>query len=210
MTTLANDTPSAPPRGLRPTLIRLIEVSRITPNTVTVIGFLGTIAAAGLIVAEAWIAAGFLFTAAALVDSLDGALARLQGTSSRFGAFLDSVLDRVSDGATLGAFAIVFAGREQPGMVAVVLVAVVASQVISYARARADGLGVRGPDGGLMGRTERLVLLGPAIVMGDLSPVTEIIIIALAALTVWTVIERMLLVRRSLQSPNPGNKGELL
>lgn len=209
MTTLANDTPAAAPRGLARTLTRLIEISRVTPNSLTIVGFLATVATASLIVAESWIAAGFLFTAASLADSLDGALARHQGTSSPFGAFLDSVLDRISDGVTLGAFAIVFASRGQPEMVAVVLVAVVASQVISYARARADGLGVRGPDGGLMGRTERLVLLAPAIVMGDLSPVTEIIIIALAVLTVWTVIERMLLVRRSLQSPNPGNKGEL-
>lgn len=202
MSTLAKDTtPPAAPRGPGRTLIRLIEMSRITPNTVTVIGFLGTLVAAGLIVTETWIAAGILFTAASLVDSLDGALARYQGTSSRFGAFLDSVLDRVSDGVTLGAFAVVFAMRDQPGMVAVVIAAVIASQVVSYARARADGLGVRGPDGGLMGRTERLVLLGPAIVMGDLSPVPEIIIVALAALTIWTVIERMTLVHRSLQSP---------
>lgn len=202
MSTLAKDTtPPAAPRGPGRTLFRLIEMSRITPNTVTVIGFLGTLVAAGLIVTETWIAAGILFTAASLVDSLDGALARYQGTSSRFGAFLDSVLDRVSDGVTLGAFAVVFAARDQPEMVAVVIAAVIASQVVSYARARADGLGVRGPDGGLMGRTERLVLLGPAIVMGDLSPVPEIIIVALAALTIWTVIERMMLVRRSLHTP---------
>ena len=209
MTTLADDTPPAARRSVGRSLLRLIEISRITPNAVTVIGFVGTLVAAGLIVAESWIAAGILFTAASLVDSLDGALARYQGTSSRFGAFLDSVLDRISDGVTLGAFAVVFAGRDEPAMVAVVLAAVIASQVISYARARAEGLGVANSDGGLMGRPERLVLLGPAIIMGDLSPVTEIILVALAALTIWTVVERMTLVRRSLQSPDPARKGEL-
>lgn len=209
MSTATTDTPTASGHGLRRALIRLIEISGITPNALTVIGFLGTLVAAGLIVAQNWWAAGVLFIAASLVDSLDGALARHQGSSSPFGAFLDSVLDRVSDGATLGAFAIVFALRDQAAMVGVVVVAVICSQVISYTRARADGLGVTGPDGGLMGRTERLVLLGPAVFMGDLTPVPEVILIALAVLTAWTVMERMLLVRRALQSPNTGHKGEV-
>jgi CDP-diacylglycerol--glycerol-3-phosphate 3-phosphatidyltransferase len=186
----------------RPLLIRmliwLIEVTRITPNALTVGGFIGVLIASALVVAEWWWAAGFAFIGSALVDSLDGTLARYQGTSSRFGAFLDSTLDRAADGLILGAFAVVFAQRDEPVMVGVVVVAMIATFLISYTRARAEGLDIQGADTGLMERPERLVLLGPAIFMGGLETVPETVIVVLAALSIMTVVDRVAVVRRAL------------
>jgi CDP-diacylglycerol--glycerol-3-phosphate 3-phosphatidyltransferase len=186
----------------RPLLIRMliwiIEVTRITPNALTVGGFIGVLIASALVVAEWWWAAGFAFIGSALVDSLDGTLARYQGTSSRFGAFLDSTLDRAADGLILGAFAVVFAQRDEPVMVGVVVVAMIATFLISYTRARAEGLDIQGADTGLMERPERLVLLGPAIFMGGLETVPETVIVVLAALSIMTVVDRVAVVRRAL------------
>ena len=90
-----------------------MEASRITPNAVTVIGFLGICAAAGLAIARLWVLASIVFVAAGLVDSLDGLLARHQGRVTAFGAFLDSTLDRLAEGVILGAIGITFAQRRQ-------------------------------------------------------------------------------------------------
>ena len=198
MTTHAEHTAASRRPWIVRCLLWIVEVTHLTPNALTVLGFLGVVASAALIVAEWWWAAFFVFLGTTLGDSLDGTLARYQGTSSRFGAFLDSTLDRAADGVTLGAFAIVFAERDEPVMVGVTVVALVASFIISYARSRAEALGVRGASAGLMERTERLVLLGPAIVMGGLDMVPEVIIAALAALSIITAVDRIAAVRREL------------
>jgi CDP-diacylglycerol---glycerol-3-phosphate 3-phosphatidyltransferase len=161
------------------------------------------IASAALIIANWWWAAGFVYVAAALIDSLDGTLARYQGTSTRFGAFLDSTLDRVAEGVVFAALAIVFADSGEPWMVGVVVIALTASFTISYARARAEALGIDGSSGGLMGRSERLVFLGLAIFMGGLEYIPETVVIILAALAVYTAIERLVIVHRALDITDP-------
>lgn len=185
------------PPALR-ALVWLVDATRITPNALTVAGFLGVVAAGALIVAQSWWAAGFLFIASALVDSLDGTLARWQGSSSTFGAFLDSTLDRAADGVILGAFAMVFAQQGNMAMVGVVVAALIATFSISYARARAEGLGLAAGSSGLMERTERLVLIGPAIFMGGLTGIPETVIAILAILSTVTAIDRIASVRRAL------------
>jgi CDP-diacylglycerol--glycerol-3-phosphate 3-phosphatidyltransferase len=203
MTTVSSDVAGARPGG-RPwfqrVLIRIVEVTHLTPNALTLIGFLGVVGSAALIVANWWWAAGFLYVAAALVDSLDGTLARYQGTSTQFGAFLDSTLDRVAEGVVFAALAIVFADAGEPWMVGVVVIALTASFAISYARARAESLGIDGSSGGLMGRSERLVFLGLAIFMGGLDMIPETVVIILAALAIYTTIERLVIVRRALDT----------
>jgi CDP-diacylglycerol--glycerol-3-phosphate 3-phosphatidyltransferase len=198
MTTHADRTTDSQRFWLVRPLIWIVDVTHLTPNALTVMGFLGVVASATLIVAELWWAAFFVYLGAALIDSLDGTLARYQGSSSRVGAFLDSTLDRAADGVTLGAFAVLFAMRDEPAMVGVVIVALVATYLISYSRSRAESLGVANADAGLMERTERLVLLGPAIVMGGLDMVPEAVIVALAALSVITAADRIAKVRRML------------
>ena len=185
--------------GLIRFIIWFVEVTRITPNALTIIGFLAVVGVGGLIVLEWWWVAGFAYVISTLADSLDGTLARYQGTSSAFGAFLDSTLDRAADGVLFGAFAIVFAVRDQPEMVGVVIAGLVAALVTSYARAKAEGVGMStGADAGLMERTERLILIGPAVFMGGLEYVPEAVFIALAVLSIYTAIVRVDSIRRGL------------
>ncbi|MDH3225871.1 MAG: CDP-alcohol phosphatidyltransferase family protein [Thermoleophilia bacterium] len=198
MTTHAESTAGSRRHWFVRLLIRIVDVTHVTPNVLTIIGFMGVVASAGLIIAEWWWAAFFVYLGTALGDSLDGTLARYQGTDSEFGAFLDSTLDRAADGVTLGAFAVVFAERDEPVMVAITVIALIATFIISYARSRAETLGVNDASAGLMERTERLVLLGPAIVMGGLEMVPEAIIATLAALSIITAFDRVANVRRAL------------
>ncbi len=97
------------PSGMSAAVWRLVDRSRITPNAVTIIGFLGICAAAVLTLERLWVIASLVFIASGLVDSLDGLVARHQGRVTTFGAFLDSTLDRLAEGVILGAIGITFA-----------------------------------------------------------------------------------------------------
>ena len=83
-------------------MLWLVDRSRITPNAVTIIGFLGICVAAALALERLWVLSSRVFIASGLVDSLDGLLARYQGRVTAFGAFLDSTLDRLAEGVIIG------------------------------------------------------------------------------------------------------------
>jgi CDP-diacylglycerol--glycerol-3-phosphate 3-phosphatidyltransferase len=183
--------------------MRLVELSRITPNAVTVIGFLGICAAAGLAVARLWVLASLVFFAAGLVDSLDGLLARHQGRVTAFGAFLDSTLDRLAEGVILGAIGLTFAADGNEWALAACFVALTASFLVSYARARAEGLGISAASAGLMGRPERLVIVGAALFLGSLGDVTAVMMVVLAALSLMTAGHRILVVWRAADGRRP-------
>jgi CDP-diacylglycerol---glycerol-3-phosphate 3-phosphatidyltransferase len=174
----------------------LIDRSRITPNAVTIIGFLGICAAAGLVLARQWVLASLVFVAAGLVDSLDGLLARYQGRVTVFGAFLDSTLDRLAEGVIIGAIGITLAQDGDIWGLAACFVALTASFMVSYARARAEGLGIAGSSGGLMGRPERLVIVGAALFLGGVGDVLPVGMAVLAGLSLMTAVHRILLVYR--------------
>lgn len=146
-----------------------------------------------------WLAAGFVYVAFMLGDSLDGTLARAQGRSTTFGAFLDSTLDRVAEGVILGAIGVTLADDGRPWAVGVMFVALTASFIVSYSRARSEGLGINDNKGGLMGRPERLVLLGVGIFLAPLGYVLELTVCALAALSTATAVYRMWFIKRSLE-----------
>ncbi len=135
-----------------------------------------------------------LFIASGLVDSLDGLIARHQGRVTAFGAFLDSTLDRLAEGVILGALGITFAQDGNEWALAACFVALTASFLVSYARARAEGLGIPGSSGGLMGRPERLVIVGAALFLGGLGDVTAVLMFILAALSLMTAAHRIALV----------------
>jgi len=177
---------------------------RLTPNRLTLLGFAGVCVVAVLIVTRQWVIAGFLYVAFSLGDSLDGALARAQGQASRFGAFLDSTLDRLAEGVVLGALGVTFAERGQQWIVAACFIALTASFLVSYTRARSEGLGIDTNKGGLMGRPERLVLTGAGIFMGSLGSVLAAVIVVLAALSLTTMIHRIWHIYRVLQ-PEPAS-----
>ncbi len=185
-------------------LLGIANGLRLTPNALTLLGFAGICVVAVLIVARQWVLAGFLYVAFSLGDSLDGTLARAQGRTSRFGAFLDSTLDRLAEGVILGALGVTFAERGQQWIVAACFVALTASFLVSYTRARSEGLGIDTNKGGLMGRPERLVLTGGGIFMGSLGSVLAAVIVVLAALSLMTMVHRIWHVYRALQ-PEPAS-----
>ena len=182
----------------------------MTPNVLTAAGVSLCLAAAVLVpFADRtnawlvyWLAAG-IFVVGSLLDILDGALARVGGKSTPFGAFIDSTTDRVGEGAMLAAIALVFArARERTWAVVVAVAAVVGSFLVSYTRARAEALGLRG-DVGLGSRAERVVLITAGLVFAPWGGLPWAIV-ALAATAWLTVVQRVLHVRKQLSGGTSG------
>ena len=163
----------------------------VQPNQVTVTGALVCLASPVLIVAGRLELAGIVWLAGCSLDMLDGALARRQAKVTRGGAFLDSTLDRISEGALFSAIAYHFAVIGEPIVAALVVVALLGSLMISYTRARAEGLGIQCKVG-IVTRAERVVLLGLALCFGFL----EAAVYLLVALTAISVAQR---IRHSLR-----------
>ena len=169
-----------------------------TPNRVTLLGFAIASIGAGLAAAGYLLAGGLVFLAGSALDLMDGALARLTGKVSPFGALLDSVFDRLSEAALFVGLAI-YALREDLGedrqvfFITVLLLALIFSQVVSYLRARGEGLGVF-TKAGLMTRPERVVLLGAGLIIGQI----EWFLLAIAVVSCFTLFQRMFTIRDML------------
>ncbi|MEV0731656.1 phosphatidylinositol phosphate synthase [Polymorphospora sp. NPDC050346] len=132
----------------------------VTPNAVTVTGTAGVLVGALGFGARGHLVAGALIvTVFALTDLLDGTMARMRGGSTRFGAFLDSSMDRVADGAVFGAVAYWLATQDDHWGVAAALICLVGGGLVSYVKARAEGLGLTA-NVGIAERTERLIIVG--------------------------------------------------
>jgi CDP-diacylglycerol---glycerol-3-phosphate 3-phosphatidyltransferase len=187
--------------GGRSVALRFMQRFRsvpLTPNQLTTFGFLLNVGAGVLIYEQHWVWAAVVFVAGSVIDALDGALARAHGKMTPFGGFLDSTLDRMSEGVILGAIGLVLASQGHTVALACVFVALVGSFLVSYTRAKAETLGLKG-DVGLMARAERIVLLAVALPFAGLG-VLPYVIYVLAVLTTVTVIQRMAYVRAQLQS----------
>jgi CDP-diacylglycerol---glycerol-3-phosphate 3-phosphatidyltransferase len=170
----------------------------VSPDAVTVVGTAGVIAAAvGLATRGHLLIATFVITACALTDLIDGAMARARGTTSRFGALLDSTMDRVADGAVFGALAYWLAVTGDRASLTACLICLIAGQVVSYVKARAEGLGLSA-DVGIAERFERLVIIGlGGIGYGIGVPYAlQVALWLLAVLSVVTVFQRIWYVRR--------------
>jgi CDP-diacylglycerol---glycerol-3-phosphate 3-phosphatidyltransferase len=176
--------------------VRVLRESRVTPNQLTALGFSLNLVAAVLVYQEDYVAAAAVFLVGSIIDILDGALARSRGQATQFGAFIDSTTDRISEGAILCAATLVFAREGETWPVAAVFVALVASFLVSYTRARAEALGLEGK-AGLMGRAERVVLLAATLVAAPWGALPYGIAL-LAILASGTVIQRILSVHRQL------------
>ncbi|HZT17087.1 MAG TPA: CDP-alcohol phosphatidyltransferase family protein [Gaiellaceae bacterium] len=176
--------------------------TRITPNALTASGVTLCLAASVLVLFEArnhilfyWLAA-VVFVAGSLLDILDGALARAGGKTTPFGAYLDSTTDRVSEGFMLTALAFLLARDHHPVFVAVVMAAMAGSFLVSYTRAKAEALGLRG-DVGIGSRAERVVVITGALVLAPWGVLPWALV--LLACTAWlTVVQRVLHVRKQL------------
>jgi len=172
----------------------------VSPDAVTVAGTVGVSLGALLLLARGSFLIGtIVVTLSVLTDMLDGVMARERGGTSRFGAWLDSTCDRVADGSVFVALAWWFSGGGGDRLLsAVCLFCLVSGTVVSYEKARAEGLGLR-CDVGLAERAERLVLAlaGTALVgLGAPDVVLAVLLWLLAAATAVTVAQRAVEVRR--------------
>jgi CDP-diacylglycerol--glycerol-3-phosphate 3-phosphatidyltransferase len=180
---------------------RLIE-SRLTPNAISVTGLIGNLIAAALVLHHDFVLAGVAFILGSLCDMFDGRYSRMSGKGTPFGAFLDSTLDRVEEGVVLAAVAAWFAQEGNEFAVGATVIAVVGSYMVSYTRARAEALGVECKVG-IASRAVRVVILSAGLVFGaeELIPGLDLLepaIYVMAALTVFTALQRVLHVRRQL------------
>jgi CDP-diacylglycerol--glycerol-3-phosphate 3-phosphatidyltransferase len=180
---------------------RLIE-SRLTPNAISVTGLVGNLIAAVLILEHHFVLAGVAFILGSVCDMFDGRYSRMSGKGTPFGAFLDSTLDRVEEGVVLAAVAAWFAQEGNDLAVGATVIAVVGSYMVSYTRARAEALGVECKVG-IASRAVRVVILSAGLVFaaGELIPDLDLLepaIYVMAALTVFTAVQRVLHVRRQL------------
>ena len=122
-------------------LARLISATGVSPNVVTIIGFVLMVGVAIVLARGNLVLSGIFIIAAALFDAIDGTLARMMGRTSRFGAFLDSTLDRFSEAIIFLGLFIYFIGQNQQLELILIYATVVGSLMVSYARARAEGIG---------------------------------------------------------------------
>jgi CDP-diacylglycerol--glycerol-3-phosphate 3-phosphatidyltransferase len=177
--------------------------TRVSPNALTAGGVLLCTAAAVVIPFEDrnqflfyWLAAA-LFVVGSILDVLDGALARQSDQATPFGEFLDSLSDRVSEGFVLAAIAFVFARAGDDIAVIFCVAAVAGSFLVSYARAKAELIGLKG-DIGIGGRAERVVVIACGLILAPLGVPLQWFIYLLAAAAWLTVLQRILSVRKQL------------
>jgi CDP-diacylglycerol--glycerol-3-phosphate 3-phosphatidyltransferase len=174
---------------------KLIE-SRLTPNAISLTGFMLNVLAALLVWQTEFFWGGVAFIVGSIMDTLDGAYSRMSDKGTPFGAFLDSTLDRIEEGIVLTGVAVWFAKEQNEAAVAAVVIAVLASLVVSYTRARAEAIGVECKVG-LATRAVRVVILSAGLVFAALGAL-EPAVYLLAALSSFTVLQRILHVRRQL------------
>jgi CDP-diacylglycerol--glycerol-3-phosphate 3-phosphatidyltransferase len=183
-------------RGLGMALMSRFRSLPFTPNQVTVAGLSLNGVTAVLIYEEHFVWATVAFIVGSILDILDGALARSHGKLTQFGSFLDSTTDRISEGLVLGAIALVLSKQGHEAALASVFVALVGSFLVSYTRAKAEAIGLSGTVG-LMGRAERIVLVAVALPFAGLGSLPYAMYL-LAALTAFTVVQRVNHVRKQL------------
>jgi CDP-diacylglycerol--glycerol-3-phosphate 3-phosphatidyltransferase len=181
---------------------RALVARGVTPNTVTVLGTVGASAAARWFLPRGQLAVGpWVITFFVLLDLVDGAMARAGNKGTPFGAVLDSTCDRVADGALLAGLTWWCLGvGDQRVLGVAAMICLVSSQLISYVKARAEGMGLDA-DGGLVERAERLivVLLGTFLQGVGVPYALPVLLWGLAAASVFTVFQRLALVHRSAQ-----------
>jgi CDP-diacylglycerol--glycerol-3-phosphate 3-phosphatidyltransferase len=181
---------------------RLIE-SRLTPNAISLTGFALNLLAAVLVWEQLMFLGGIAFIVGSTMDTLDGRYSRMSGKGTPFGAFLDSTLDRVEEGIVLTAVAGYFALHGNRVAAAAVVIAVVASLMVSYTRARAEALGVECKVG-IATRPVRVVILSIGLIFGKGASLGNFELLqpavyALAVLSLITVGQRVWHVRRELR-----------
>ncbi|GLV55205.1 CDP-diacylglycerol--inositol 3-phosphatidyltransferase [Dictyobacter sp. S3.2.2.5] len=196
-------------RQLAAQIIRPLANLGITPNTLTLIGLFFSIVTAVVISQGLFLIGGLLVLFTGIFDLFDGATARLRNIETTFGAFLDSTLDRYSEAIILGGLLFYalfhptmqanlwFTGSAQVWMIALIYISIVGSLMVSYTKARAEGLDIECKTG-LLARPERVVVLAVGLLFG----LTMWALLLLAVFSNITAIERMFAVYRATQHAN--------
>jgi CDP-diacylglycerol--glycerol-3-phosphate 3-phosphatidyltransferase len=181
-------------RGIINPVAGLVNRTGISPNGITVIGFL-LMVGVGFVLSQGYLRlAGVLLIVAALFDALDGALARMQDRVTPFGAFFDSTMDRYAEAAVFLGILVYFLRQGASTEVILTYIAIIGSLMVSYTRARGEGLGVS-VRGGLLSRLERMVILVLFLLLNQLA----IALWILAPLTNLTALQRIWLTWRAMR-----------
>ena len=191
-------------RGLASRSMTGLAQTRLTPNMLTAAGVALCVVGGVLVYFEYrselfffWLGAA-VFVVGSVLDILDGALARAGGKQTTFGAFIDSTTDRASEAFMLGAIGLVFMRDDKELALALTIAAIAGSFLVSYTRARAEALGLRG-DVGIGSRAERVVVISAGLALAPWGVLPWAI--ALLAATTWiTVLQRVFHVRRELRA----------
>ncbi|NLJ53503.1 MAG: CDP-alcohol phosphatidyltransferase family protein [Intrasporangiaceae bacterium] len=181
-------------------IARLLTGMGISPDVVTTIGTLGVcVGALAFYPRGEFLVGTLVITAFVFFDTLDGIMARMNSRSTRWGAFLDSTLDRIADAAIFSGLVLWYAGNGDNWLMAgLALACLILGMVVSYARARAEGLGMTA-NVGIAERAERLVLVLVAtgfVGLGAPELLLKVVLALLAVASLVTVVQRMLEVRR--------------
>jgi CDP-diacylglycerol--glycerol-3-phosphate 3-phosphatidyltransferase len=193
-------------RHLAEMIVRPLAALGLTPNMATLLGLVLNGVTAAVIASGNLRLGGFLLLFAGLFDMVDGALARVRNQKTTFGAFFDSTLDRYSEGLVL--LGVILFALTQPAtpqrtwLIALTYIAGLSSLMVSYARARAESLGLDGKSG-LMARPERVILLAAGLIFGASSWLLATVAV-LAVTTTFTAVQRIVSVWRTLARPQAG------
>ena len=191
-------------RGILDPIAELLAKTGVSPNVVTFIGFL-LMVLVGVVISQGYLlAAGVLLILAAVFDAFDGALARKLDRVTRFGAFFDSTLDRFSEAAVFLGILIYYQKQGASTEVILAYLAIIGSLMVSYTRARGEGLGIS-IRGGLLSRLERMVIVMIGLILSQLT----IALWILAPLTNFTAVQRIWLTWRALQDEDQPPESDL-
>ncbi len=189
-------------RVLDPIGARLARAG-VSPDVVTVLGTVGVVTSSLVFVARGELLIGsILVTIFVLTDMLDGAIARARGTSSKWGAFLDSTMDRIADGAAFGSLAFWLATSGRKSEAAAAFCCLIVGVIVSYAKARAEGLGLQA-NVGIAERSERLIIggFGAILEVVGVPHGLEVVLWILTALAAYTVYQRFHIVWQQTREP---------
>ena len=171
-------------------VVHLLARTGVTPNTITWLGFLIAIGAGVLAGTGHQFAAGFVVLAGGFFDIIDGALARRTNRTSRFGAILDSTLDRAGEAVVFIGILVYYTREQSTEGVVVVGVVWLMSLLVSYIRSRAEGIGLQ-CEVGLFTRAERIILLAVGLLLSQIGDALLITLAVIAALSFLTVVQRL-------------------
>lgn len=196
--------PRSAPKWLTEPVVRPLAKLGVTPNMLTVLGVLGNIGAGVLSANGEFLWAGIVVLLASALDMFDGALARATGQATPFGSAFDATMDRVSEAAVFFGLLVYFSDRGGRTEELLIFVAVVASILVSYVRARAEILGLKLKEGAFT-RFERVALMGIGLIAHDLSGENVItpVLWILAVLASFTALQRLAIVWMKTRNEPP-------